>query len=252
MKRVFGLGLSLALFCAVALIASAQGGASVVGEWDMTVNSPQGTRTLLLKLKQEGDKLTGTVKSPRGEAPLTSAELKGSDITMVMTVQFQGGDMVITYTGKVEKDSMKGDADFGGLAQGDWSAVPHKETAAAPATPAAPANPATPATPATPAASAAITGVWNFTVETPNGTGSPVFTLKQEGENVTGMYKGQFGEVPVTGTVKGSDVVLKVKVNAQGQDIELTYTGKAEKDSMKGRVTFGDLGEGTWTATRKN
>ena len=247
MKRVFGSG--LALLCAVSALAYAQATANVGGEWDMTINSPQGSNKVLLKLKQEGDKLSGSVKNARGEAPLTSAAIKGDEVTIVMTIQFQGGDMVITYTGKVEKESMKGDADFGGLAQGDWSAVRHVETAA----PATSATPATTATPAAPAAPVNLTGEWNFTVETPNGTGSPVITLKQEGENLTGTYKGQLGEAPITGTVKGSDATFKFKVNVQGQELEITFKGMIEsKDSMKGKAQFGDLAEGAWKASRKN
>ena len=43
-----------------------------------------------------------------------------------------------------------------------------------------------------------------------------------------------------------------IKINAQGQDLTLTYSGKIEsKDSMKGTVQLGELGEGTWTAKRK-
>jgi hypothetical protein len=151
--------------------------------------------------------------------------------------------MAITYKGKVEKDSMKGEADFGGLASGPWSAVPHKEGAAAPA-----------ATPPTAPQSGAvnITGDWSVTVETSAGSGNPSFTFKQDGETLTGMYKGQLGEGPLTGTVKGADIKFTIKVNAQGQDLTLEYAGKIEtKDSMKGTVKLGELGEGTWTGKRK-
>jgi hypothetical protein len=216
---------------------------SVVGTWDVTIESPQGKRNAVLIIKQDGGKLTGAMKSPQGERPLDSISLKGNEITFAMTRNVQGQDMVFTYKGKVEKDSMKGDADFGGFATGAWSAVPHKEDSA----------PATPSTPAAPAAgSVNITGAWAFAVETAAGSGSPTFTFKQDGENLTGTYKGQFGEAPLTGTVKGSDVKFTVKVNAQGQDITIIYTGKIEnKDSMKGNASFGELGEGNWTAKRK-
>lgn len=245
MKKVFASGLALALFCAVAALAYAQASPNVDGEWDMTIDSPQGQRKALLKLKREGDKLSGTLKNARGETALTSAAIKGDEITLVMTIQFQGSDMIITYTGKAEKDSMKGEADFGGLAQGEWSAVRHVESAA-PATPAAPAA-------AAPAGAVNLTGVWNFTVKSPNGSNDSVFTLKQEGEKLSGTYKGMLGEAPVTGTVKGSDAAFSMKVNVQGQELEITFKGMVEgKDSMKGTAQFGDLGEGTWTAARKN
>src|SRR6185369_16283986 len=105
----------------------------------ITVESPQGKRTSMLVIKQEGDKLSGAMKSPRGERPLDSVSVKGNEITFVMTFNAQGHDIVITYKGKIEKDSMSGEADFGGFASGPWSAVPHKADAAA-AAPAAPAS----------------------------------------------------------------------------------------------------------------
>lgn len=241
MKRIFGSVFVLtALFLSAAQprpAAPAQSG--VAGTWDITIDSPNGQNKALLVIKKEGDKLTGAMKSPRGERPLTSITLNANDITFVMNANIQGQDMVFTYKGKVEKDSMKGDVDFGGFATGTWSAVPHKEGADSPAT--APAG----------ASGANITGIWDFAVETSQGSGSPTFTFKQEGETLTGTYKGQFGEAPLTGTVKGPDVKFTVKVNAQGQDLSITYTGKIDGNSMKGTASFGELGEGTWTGKRK-
>lgn len=243
MKRLFSFSLcTIVLFATIAYAQSP----NVVGSWDITIESPQGTRNTLLIIKQDGDKLAGMMKSPRGERPLNSVTLKGNDITLTMTINAQGQDLVVTYKGKVEKDKMSGEADFGGFATGAWSAVPHKEDAAA----AAPAT--APATTASGASADNITGVWNFNVETPAGAGTPVFTLKQEGEKVTGTYKGQLGEAPVNGTVKGNDVMLMIKVSPQGEEITVTYTGKITgKDAMSGKATFGSLGEGNWTAKKK-
>jgi hypothetical protein len=213
--------------------AMAQDNAKLVGTWDMTLETPQGARNFPVTIKEEGGKL---VPSP----PFTSAEVKGIDVKMAMTVKFQDNDMVISYTGKIEGDSMKGDADFGGFAQGTWSA---KRKAAG----------STAMLPPTGQAGSAvnITGSWSVTVETQAGSGNPSFTFKQEGETLTGTYKGQFGEAPVKGTVKGNDISFTIKINAQGQELTVTYTGKVEsKDAMKGKVVLGELGEGTWTAKR--
>jgi hypothetical protein len=233
--------------CLIALIATVAfarplQNAKVAGSWDITVESPRGKSTSILVIKQEGDKLSGMIKGQRGEVPLNGVSVKGNEITFDMTFNAQGQDIVITYKGKVEKDAMSGEADFGGFASGPWSAVPHKEGAAAPPS----------AAPAASSSDTNITGVWDFTVDTPNGTGTPLFTLKQEGENVTGTYKGQLGEAPVTGSVKGGEVKLMIKVKPQGEDLEVTYTGKINgKDSMSGKASFGGLGEGTWTAKKK-
>jgi len=243
MKRALAVTLTLIVALLIGAPSRAAQGANVVGSWDITVESPQGKSTSLLTIKKDGDKLGGMIKGARGERPLDSVAVSGGDITLVMKVSFQGQDMVITYKGKVEKDSMKGDADFGGMATGTWSAVPSKEGAAAPAAMAASAPQA---------GGANVTGDWNVTVETSAGSGNPSFTFKQEGEKLTGMYKGQLGEGPLTGTVKGADINFTIKVNAQGQDLTIVYTGKVEsKDSMKGKVVLGELGEGTFTGKRK-
>jgi len=241
MKRILG---SVFVLCCIALaVAQARPQSNVVGTWDATIDSPQGQNKAMLIIKKEGDKLTGAMKSPRGERPLSSVTLNANEITFVMNANVQGQDMVFTYKGKVEKDSMKGDVDFGGFATGTWSAVPHKDDGSTPA-----------AASAAPAAGGGvnISGDWAFMVETGQGSGSPSFSLKQDGEKLTGTYKGQFGEAQVNGTVKGADIKFVMKISAQGQEMTITYSGKIEsKDSMKGTAALGELGEATWTAKRK-
>ena len=61
-----------------------------------------------------------------------------------------------------------------------------------------------------------------------------------------------FVEAPLTGTVKENKVDFVIKVEAQGQQMTITYTGTVEKDgSMKGTAQLGDLGSATWTAKRQ-
>lgn len=100
------------------------------------------------------------------------------------------------------------------------------------------------------AADADVTGKWTMTVETQAGTGNPTFDLKQEGSNITGQYSGQLGEAPVTGTVKGAEVTFGFKVSGQGQELEVTYTGTVDGDTMQGKVSLGDFGDGTFTGKK--
>ncbi len=100
------------------------------------------------------------------------------------------------------------------------------------------------------AADADVAGEWDFTVETQAGSGSPHFSLKQDGTTVTGTYKGQLGEAPVTGTVKGNQLTLSFNINAQGADLAITYSGTVEGDTIKGKVVLGEMGEGTFTAKK--
>ena len=45
---------------------------------------------------------------------------------MVITIAYNGSPMIITYTGKIDGAKMEGEADYGGLATGTWSATAQK------------------------------------------------------------------------------------------------------------------------------
>ncbi|HMF94906.1 MAG TPA: hypothetical protein VKE96_11450 [Vicinamibacterales bacterium] len=98
-----------------------------------------------------------------------------------------------------------------------------------------------------------VTGKWLFNVETAAGSGTPTITLKQDGEKLTGHYSGQFGEIDnVTGSIKGRDLTFKFSADAQGTNLEFTYTGTVEgSDSMKGKINIAGVGDGTWTAKKQ-
>ena len=97
-----------------------------VGSWEFTVQSPLGETKSVLTIKDEAGALTGTARGEQGERKLDKVAVDGAKITMVLTISYEGSPMVITYTGTVEKDKMGGEADFGGLATGTWSATSQK------------------------------------------------------------------------------------------------------------------------------
>jgi hypothetical protein len=98
---------------------------------------------------------------------------------------------------------------------------------------------------------AKVAGEWNITVETPQGTGTPSVVFKQDGETLTGTYKGRFGEAPVKGTVTGNDIKFSFTISPQGQDLTVVYSGTVDGDTIKGKAKFGDFGEGNFTAKKK-
>ena len=99
------------------------------------------------------------------------------------------------------------------------------------------------------ALAADITGSWEFAVETSQGSGTPSFEFKQDGETLTGTYSGQFGSAKLSGTVKGDQVDFTFDVPNVGKaHYKGTLDGAAR---MKGKVEYGDLAEGMFTAKRK-
>ncbi len=97
-----------------------------------------------------------------------------------------------------------------------------------------------------------ISGTWEFNVETSAGSGSPSFVFNQTGEKLTGTYNGLFGKADLTGTVKGDQIDFQFKFSYDGQSGVAHYTGTISSGTeMKGKLVYGDIGDGTWSGTKK-
>jgi len=115
---------------ALALIASASvlhGQQAAIGSWDFTTISPEGENKSTLVIREVDGQLKAFGKSPQGERPYDSIAVDGNKITPVITISYNGSPMVITYNGKIDAAKMEGEADFGGLATGTWSATAQKQ-----------------------------------------------------------------------------------------------------------------------------
>lgn len=96
-----------------------------------------------------------------------------------------------------------------------------------------------------------VTGTWDFSVETPQGTMTLSSTFKQEGEKLTGVQSSQMGEMPLEGTIKGADIAFAIVIDMQGQQITITYVGKVDGETMTGTIEFGGMGSAAWTAKKR-
>ena len=121
MRRTYIMTVALALALSAICTFGAQT-ADLVGTWEVTTVSPESTRVHTMVVSKDGDGFKAIAKGPNGELSYDSAELKGTAVTLVLTINYNGAPMVITYTGKLDQGTLSGDADFGGLATGTWSA----------------------------------------------------------------------------------------------------------------------------------
>ena len=98
-----------------------------------------------------------------------------------------------------------------------------------------------------------VTGAWAFEVQTEAGAGTPLVTFKQDGEKLTGLYSSAvLGEAELAGSIKGTAIEFTVAANVQGNSVAVTFTGTVDDaNSMKGKVSFAGLGEGTFSGKRK-
>jgi len=97
---------------------------------------------------------------------------------------------------------------------------------------------------------ASVAGEWDGSLNTPGGARPVKLVFKVDGEKLTGTAKRSNGDVPLAGTIKGSDIAFSYTVNYNGNDLTLTFTGKVSGDSISGTVSFGGQAEDSWSAKR--
>jgi len=95
-----------------------------------------------------------------------------------------------------------------------------------------------------------MTGTWAFEVHHSAGTSTPTVTITQTGEKLSGKYVGTYGESVLTGSIKDNKFSFSVDVGTE-QKVTLAYTGTLDGDTVKGNVTMGEMGEGTFSGKRK-
>jgi hypothetical protein len=95
--------------------------ADISGKWVAQIPGRQGgTTEWTFNFKVEGEKLTGTVGSPRGEQQISEGKVSGEDVSFVTVVSFGGGEFKWVYKGKIAGDEIKftrsieGGGDMGG------------------------------------------------------------------------------------------------------------------------------------------
>jgi len=92
----------------VGLGAIAAWAADVSGKWVAEVPGRQGqTQTTTFTFKVEGDKLTGTISTPRGETPISDGRVQGDEISFTQVIEAGGNQMKFLYKGKVSGDEIK-------------------------------------------------------------------------------------------------------------------------------------------------
>jgi len=98
--------------------APAAAGDPVSGDWDATADASGTSIPFTLKLKLEGDKVTGTSDSAQGSAPLS----KGTFSAGKLSFSLETPNGAIGMTGTVKDGKIVGDFDFAGQMTGKWEA----------------------------------------------------------------------------------------------------------------------------------
>lgn len=235
-------GLAVALFLATSALA--QGTAA--GDWELNVESPQGSQTVTLTIKLDGEKATGSLTSMIGSMPITGT-VAGGKLDVSGNLEAQGMALTLALSGTIAGDTVNGSMKVGEFGEYLFSG---KRASSATSTSAPAPAPAASGAPAASTASG-VAGRWNVTLML-EGMGEFPATadLTQDGENVAGTFSSMAGEVAVKGTFAGSALKLEFTAETPQGPLTVTMTGDLGSEGLAGKASIAGLGEADWKAVR--
>jgi len=114
-QRGFSMRRLIALTVIVAVVGLAVPAiaADATGTWKWTTSFNGQTRDSTVKLKQEGDKLTGVYVGGQSntEAPIEDAKISGDKISFKVTRERNGQKFTTAYSGTLKDDTITGTQD---------------------------------------------------------------------------------------------------------------------------------------------
>jgi hypothetical protein len=128
MKRLAAAAVVLAF---VGLVSPVKAADNPTGTWKWTSEFGGKTRESTLKLKLDGDKLTGTYVGGQSgtESPIEDATIKGDEISFKVTRERDGQKSTTKYHGKLSGDTITGKSERdrdGKATSTDWVAKRQK------------------------------------------------------------------------------------------------------------------------------
>jgi len=221
------------IFAAVALAAFATFGAdtNADGVWKWSLAGQNGET--ILKIKHEGEKLTGTYTNQFGKAEISDPSLKDGNIAFKVKREFNGQPFIVKYSGKLSGDKITGKCEFeinGETRSLDWDAK--RDTA-----------------------QCAASGTWNTALILSDGNRiEGMLKLKQDGDKLTGSAVRNENETPIQdGKIAGDEITFKVTRDRDGRKVTAKYKGKITGETLKGKVESdwsGDWQTLEWEGTR--
>ena len=100
-----------------------------------------------------------------------------------------------------------------------------------------------------------VSGTWMLEVSTDRGITTPVLTLVQAGDMLTGTYSSEaLGQNEVSGSINGSLITVSFSAMLQGEAVPVVYRGDIDRHGkMSGTLDIADgMLTGTFTGMRSN
>jgi hypothetical protein len=98
-------------------VLSITGGAQevdVTGDWEITIESPQGVRVIPITFAQEGATVTGTTEMRMGAVEIQDGKIEGTTLTFKIVMSRGERTMEQAFTATVAGDTMEGTMEMAG------------------------------------------------------------------------------------------------------------------------------------------
>jgi hypothetical protein len=93
------------------------------GGWTLTINLGENTTASTLTLRQEGERLSGSIQGPLGSGEIANASLSGAEIHFTATLNVEGQTREGTFTGTLATGEIRGTVTITGHAPGTFTAT---------------------------------------------------------------------------------------------------------------------------------
>lgn len=99
--------------------------AQVEGNWQLNMPADKGEQVYTMKLRQDFQEVSGTVKTSEGTVVLNKAKLTGDQFSFQIAQPVQGAMVTMQFNGRVDKDTITGNMEIlgrEGTSQRNWIA----------------------------------------------------------------------------------------------------------------------------------
>ena len=107
---------------AAALVVSVKAQSDVAGDWNMTIDSDQGSLSATMTFKQDGEKVTGSMPTDQITFEFEGT-ISDNKLELVAEIDAGGAFLEVILEATVDGDEITGTLDFGGYGSGDITAT---------------------------------------------------------------------------------------------------------------------------------
>ncbi len=107
---------------AAALVVSVTAQSNVAGDWNMTIDSDQGSLSATMTFKQDGEKVTGSMPTDQITFEFEGT-ISDNKLELVAEIDAGGAFLEVTLEATVDGNEITGTLDFGGYGGGDITAT---------------------------------------------------------------------------------------------------------------------------------